>query len=312
MSDGPAQNGLVALALFVVAACGPARGGFHEQALHVHVPGLSGVTTDDEGMLWAIPEETRVLVRIDPGRRRQGLGETLQTFPLEGVPANVETEAITFVSASEGTKRFLLGTETAERRRPHDALLDVVFDGERARVEADESCHYELWGLEGIQNQGIEGICAVAGHVFAAAELTAEHEGRRYAPIGHRDARGRWTGRRLFLTSAEGKISGLTCRAVDGAIELVAIERHFGVMRLLRVVMRDDAIDLEPRVLVDLDAWLSTRDPSPNFEGVTYVGDDFALVIDDQFGRVPQAVADLWWLEHDGTGYHLDAARVRR
>ncbi len=287
--------------VLLLAGCRTAPGphGLLDQRLDTQIRGLSGLTSDGEGNLWAVAEEVRVLVRIDPGSRRGG-DEHLEVFPLVGVPEGMETEAIAWMGTDEtGVSTFMLGTETTEERRAQDTLLVTAFDGARAHVVEDLQCEYELWGLEGIRNHGIEGICHVDGHLFVAAELAPVVQGRRYAPVGHRTPDGRWLGHRMWLTSDEGKVSGLTCRRVGRDIELVAIERHFGTTRLLRATLADQVDvnqDLEPAVLVDLDGWLSGRDPSPNFEGVAWVGDDLALVVDNVFGDMPQARADLWWL----------------
>ena len=92
----------------------------------------------------------------------------------------------------------------------------------------------------------------------------------------------------LELTSEDGKIAALACRALgDEAYQIVAVERHFGVMR----VVGFDLFGSDPagsrhaaKLHVEL---VSELDGKPNLEGITF-GPDKAiwLVVDNAWRRI--------------------------
>ena len=98
---------------------------------------------------------------------------------------------------------------------------------------------------------------------------------------------------RVHLTTRTGKISALACvpaRGRAGAIDVLAVERHFEVARLLRFTVppgRGDSAPkpvLEPVVAVDLGPLLVHQE---NFEGLVWDGGrDFALVVDNDWTHV--------------------------
>ncbi|HJL04201.1 MAG TPA: SdiA-regulated domain-containing protein [Polyangiaceae bacterium LLY-WYZ-15_(1-7)] len=251
--------------------------------LDVEATGLSGLTVDGEGALWAVPEDARSLLRIDP---RTG---AIRTIPLRGVPEGAETESITWL---EG-RRFALGTERGEDGRSGDDILVVAVLEDAAHVQERILYPYGLWSLEGDHNTGIEGLCHVDGALFVAAEVVGLDRGRRFAPLARRGRNGQWTTYRLWLTTVEGKLSALACRpAGPDAVELFAIERHFGTTRVLRArvsVASTLGEDVQPEVLADLDGWIREQDPSPNFEGIALLPGRLVLVLDNRYqGRVTQ------------------------
>ena len=264
--------------------------------------GLSGLTVDDRGDLWAIPEERRELLRID-----EDDGE-VQSFPIYGIPDHLETEAIAFLSPG----RFVIGTEGNEANRPSDDILVLSFDGREARLEQMMRCPYGLWRLEAQHNRGIEGLCTFEQDILVAAEITGEVDGRRYAPLGRRTSDGRWTAYRVWLSSRKGKLAGIICeRHDDGTEHVLAIERHFGVMRLLDIPLprvapvAKTATSIEPVVLRNLDAWMRRQSPSPNFEGLARVDDDrLALLVDNQFHGQRTGPSELWFLQLDADDSH--------
>src|SRR5438477_398046 len=82
---------------------------------------------------------------------------------------------------------------------------------------------------------GSRAVGATGGRLVAASETVQTIDRRRYAPVGVMNEDG--TALRAFrlrLTSPTGAISAMTCRASPGGIEALAIERHYGVGRLLR------------------------------------------------------------------------------
>jgi hypothetical protein len=126
--------------------------------------------------------------------------------------------------------------------------------------------------------------------------MVGEEDGRRFAPVGRYDmAAERWTAFRLWLTSSTGKISALSCRTRGARIQVLAIERHFGISRLLEFdVPRDGSGgDLEPELVMDLAAEV---EGDPNLEGVTWTLDGrVVLVLDSQWGdeRSPNGLVVL-------------------
>ena len=213
--------------LFACAGCtkkepsGPGR----IVALDTDVRGLSGLTVDDHGAFWASGEDGDAVVRIDPetfGVTRYAVAEGL---------AGTDLEAMAWV---DGT-RFVLGTETQEKGRLRDVILDGRLEGERFAVASVGHLDYARWHLAAPDNRGIEGICHVDGVLVLATELVELQRGRRWAPLGMFDPKTQtWAAHRVGLTSKTGKLAAIDCRIVDGAVEALAVERHYGVSRLLR------------------------------------------------------------------------------
>ncbi|MEZ4340453.1 MAG: esterase-like activity of phytase family protein [Sandaracinaceae bacterium] len=244
--------------------------------IETDVDGLSGLTMDGEGHAIAVAERGTALVAIEDRAVR---------IPLEGVPAGIDTESIAWL----GEDRFALGTESMDESRHADLVLVVERANGRARVVDRIELPYSLLGITAEENRGIEGLCFVAdgGVLLAAMENVVERGGQRFAPLGIR--RGdRWTGRALVrLTSETGKLSALDCRRDGDAIDVLAIERHYGVMRVLRFALREGDtcegdIELTPRVIYDLAGQL---DGDPNLEGLVRDGDELVLIVDNHHGR---------------------------
>lgn len=238
--------------------------------------GLSGVTVDDAGNFWAVAEERRELVRFDaswdPTSRR--------SFKLVGVAPDLELESVEWL----GGARVALGTETDDERDA-DAVLIARIEGDRAIVEATIALPWnELYGKAAPGNRGIEGLCASGGTFIAGAEWYLTTPEGRIAPL----ARGRYhdgkidgfDALRLRLTSDKGKISALDCQHQgDGSVIVHAVERHYGVTRILRFVVpagKPQGV-IAPEVLYDLAAMDGSL---PNIEGMAIAGDRIVLVSD--------------------------------
>src|SRR6185436_11229475 len=99
------MRGLVLVAL---VACGKhhepgpidreaARGVFEELPLPGAPPGMSDLTVDDRGVLWAISERDRVVLEIE-------LGKPPVHHALDGVPDGIDTEGIAWL----GDGRFAI------------------------------------------------------------------------------------------------------------------------------------------------------------------------------------------------------------
>jgi hypothetical protein len=248
--------------------------------LDTDVVGLSGLTLDEHGAFWAPGEDGGAVIRIDPetfGVARYAVG---------GGSPKTDLEAMTWV---DGT-RFVLGTETQDKGRLRDVVLDGRLDGGRFVVASVGHLDYARWNLTAPDNRGIEGICHVDGVLVLATELVERQRGRRWAPLGMFDPKTQtWTAHRVGLTSKTGKLAAIDCRIIDGSIEALAVERHYGVSRLLRfsVPRGPQGRPIEPTVAADLSESIS---PLPNFEGLVWMKDGSAVLLtDNQYrGAAPE------------------------
>lgn len=243
--------------------------------LDTRATGLSGLTRDASGALWAVSDHGTAIVRIEP--------DTFHTriYAISGTPDGTDLEALAWVAET----RFLVGTETQQAGRATDVLLEGFLEGRRFQLHRREDFVYARWGLVASVNHGIEGLCHVDGHVILATELVDERDGRRQAPVAMLDLEtGTWTTRRIALTTDTGKLSAVGCRVIDGEIVALAVERHFGVARLLRFRLTHEPSEalIEPEVAADLSK--SIR-PLPNFEGVVWNDDGSVVLLTDNYYR---------------------------
>ncbi|MGM0576216.1 MAG: esterase-like activity of phytase family protein [Myxococcota bacterium] len=260
--------------------------GYHMRRIVLDAPsvrGLSGLTRDDRGEIWGVTERQRMLVRIHLDDA-DGLHLEGEPVALVGIPDGADAESLAWL----GEGRFALGTETT-RPRAHDEILVVQrgADGGTARVERRMDLSYEPWLLRPGDNQGIEALCDDEGALVAASEVSGSHRGRRFAPVARLDRRtGEWARYRVRLTSRTGKLAAVACRRGEGGVlEAVAIERHFGVVRLLRFELppADEAagpapVDVESRMDVDLMPFLGR---SINLEGLVWLDDGRLWLLSD-------------------------------
>ena len=253
------------------------------EILHTDLAGLSGLGADPEGRLWTVPERTRVVLplRVE-GTRVVADGKPV---PLRDVPAGADTESLAWLSS----ETLAMGTET-RARRDGDAVLLVRREEDAFRVFDRIELPYAFWGLTPEPNRGIEGLCAAGNRLVAGLEVSARRDGERDAPLAIFDLETKtWSFGWLRLTSERGKISALTCRVQDGdgtLIEVRAIERHFGVSRLLAFTLPSSMPEtpIEPKVVRSL---LEKGDGAPNYEGLAWLPDGrLVLVADNHFGRV--------------------------
>ena len=240
-------------------------------SLKTDVSGLSGLSADEHGAFWAPGEAADAVIRIDPATG------AVTRYPVSGAPEGADLEAIAWVDATQ----FVVGTETQEKGRTRDVLLKGRLDGDRFVVGQLGHLEYTLWRLTASDNHGIEGLCYTDGVLVVATELVEERDGKRWAPVGlFETAVQRWTAHRVALTTDSGKLAALDCRSVDGAIEALAVERHFGVSRLLRFRLPkgDQPHLIEPTVAADLAELV---EPLPNFEGLAWLKDGSAVLVTD-------------------------------
>lgn len=279
----------MALALVACVGCTKKepRGPGRVVSLQTDVVGLSGLTRDEHGALWVAGEDADAVLRIDP----ETFGVT--RYPVVGAPEGTDLEAMTWV---DGT-RFVIGTETQDKGRTRDVVLDGRLEGEQFRVSPIGHLEYAHWGLTAPDNHGMEGICHVDGILVVATELIEEARDRRWAPLATFDPKIQtWTAHRIALTSKTGKLAALDCRKVDGAIEALAVERHYGESRLLRfrVPQGTEGQWIEPTVVADVSKLVS---PLPNFEGLAWLADGSAvLVADNQYKGAALGPSRLYFI----------------
>ena len=241
---------------------------------------------------YLFPERQRALLQLDPpwpnanDLTQAPLRARAELRSVEGVPVDHDTEALAFLPDG----RFVLGTETPWPNRSHDDVLVVQRRGHGASVVARWPFAYAPFGLRGQSNQGLEGLCVAGNSLLVASETAGKApDGSRYAPLGLRRLQGTTGGfvpLRLPLSSATGKVSALACRAVDdGRLEVLAIERHYGVGRVVRTFVPVDAAPFAPlqaQVVVDLTELMPRL---PNYEGIAWLdGGDVLLITDNSMG----------------------------
>ena len=268
------------MTLLVLCGCSKSRqprGPGRIVTLDTDVVGLSGLSRDEHGAFWAPGEGADVVLRIDPDT----FGVT--RYPVVGAPGGTDLEALTWI---EGT-RFVLGTERKDEGRTRDVILDGRLDGGRFKVTPIGNLEYSRWALTAPDNHGIEGICHVDGVMVLATELVEEQRDRRWAPVGMYDPKTQgWTAHRVALTTDTGKLAAIDCRDAGGVVEALAVERHFGVSRLVRfrIPHGSEAQWIEAKVVADLSKLVT---PLPNFEGLAWLEDgSVALLTDNQYRGV--------------------------
>ncbi len=254
--------------------------------------GYSGLTPAADGGFWTVAElgGLQHLAWDEPART---LRADAPPLPLVGLAPGLELESVGFLKPG----LLLFGTERDEQRSSDVVLQGQVEDG-HVKLLAQVLVPYDLWSIQARSNQGVEGACVGSDDVVVAIE-TAWVDGDRWGLLGRHDPEtGAWQGYRIQLTTKTGKLSDISCRKgpIPGTIDILAIERHFDVARLLRVTLPpwDPATSLErgpatapevvdARMIVDLAALLGE---APSFAGVAWLGDTAWLLTDNHYGRV--------------------------
>ena len=254
------------------------------------VVGLSALTRDERGTLWAFAERQRTAVRLAPDR-------STATVRVAGVPQELDIEGAVWLPDG----RVALGTESDQAMRRSDSLFFARLQGDSFQVEEERRLEYEPWDMQPLGNQGIEGLCRAGDTLVLAVESVMAEGSERLAPVAlHHLGSGRFTPLAVRLTTRTGKLSALAClERPGGIIDVLAVERHFEVARLIRfAIPPDDDHDeggadfddedeeelLEPVVVADL-APLLTR--SENYEGLVWDGAaSFQLVADNDWTHV--------------------------
>lgn len=267
--------------LLVLAACG-SKGMDKERAAALFTevpvetaPGLSGLAVDDDGYLWTVAERDAkaFLIKLDNAQK-----PTVQTFPIEGIPAGLDLEAMAWL----GKGRFAFGTEGGD-----DGISTILIAEERGPrllvLDSIKIPQIKL-GLHLESNHGAEGLCGTNDTIIAAIEETATSGGKRWAPIVRIEKGVIARVHRLWLTTRTGKLSGLDCQvAADGSIQAIAVERHFEVTNLLTFALPAGEGDITPSVALDLTAVINGK---LNLEGIVWTSTGVIAVIDNQYGSI--------------------------
>ena len=242
--------------------------------------GLSDLAIDPAGRIWAVAERVRLAVRVD----RPGAGVAL--VPLLGIPDDLDVEGIAWLDS----ERLVLATESDKGARSGDALLFARLGASGIEVVERRDLDYSIWPLDPIGNQGMEGVCRAGSQLVASIETVIANREDRFAPIAVHDLEtARWTPYVVRLTTRTGKVSAVACMTRgDRSIDVLAIERHFEVARLIRFRIppgrRTARLPLEAVVVADLDAAMVHQE---NFEGLLWDGDRaISLVVDNDWTHV--------------------------
>jgi hypothetical protein len=236
--------------------------------------GLSDLARDPNGQYWTVAERGLVLVPLTIHQSTLRAGEPIA---LQQVPADVDLESMAFLPSGE----LLFGTEKHEADRPNDLLLRLR-EPRTATVSEQVSFSYEPWSLIAANNRGIEAMCSAGETILVGLEDAQTIDGARTAPLARWDPNtGTITAYRVALSSETGLLSALTCRALpSGEIEALAVERNYGVARILRVMvpLAAPAHALKPTVWLDL---AQEMDNLPNIEGIAWLDDGRLLMTTD-------------------------------
>lgn len=243
-------------------------------------PGTSDLSLDDHGHLWSIPErdhEIDEIVLVEAP-----LGVTITKHPLDGVPDGVDTESLAWL----GDGKFEIGTEGQTEATASVMHGELQANG-RITVTPDQSFTSDQLGVELSVNHGVEGLCGHGDDLIVGIESFATlPNGSRWSPIVRLHAGKVTAVQRVLLTSDRGKISALSCTfAADGTADVLAIERHYGVSRIITFTAPATAGDITPKVALDL--WPIVRDryhEKLNLEGIVKLADGRWVMVNDNQG----------------------------
>lgn len=254
-----------------------ARGVFEEMPIEAP-PGMSDLTIDDRGRIWGIAERDRQVIELE-------LGKPPIRHALDGVPVGTDTEALAWL----GDGRFAIGIEGADV--PTAGIMFAELRGDRLVATRTRTLTNTELGVKITVNHGIEALCGRSDELLAACETVGTlPDGTRWAPI-LRMRGDALTLTKLRLTTAKGKISALHCTvADDGTAQVLAIERHFGVSRILRFTIKRDDVEVTPTLEIDLQPILHD---ALNLEGIVRLPDGRLVTINDNQGRTAKGPTEL-------------------
>jgi len=257
-----------------------ARGVFEEVRIDAP-PGMSDLTLDDRGVMWAISERDRQVLELT-------LGKPPIRHALDGIPDGVDTEGLAWLAPGQ----FAIGTEGADA--PTASIMFAELRGDRLVATRTRPLGNAELGVELAVNHGIEALCGREGELLAACETVGKlPDGTRFAPIVRlRGDGGDVTSMtKLRLTTDKGKISAMTCTlADDGTAQVLAIERHYGVSRILKFTIHRDDREVTPVVVIDLQPILHD---AFNLEGIVKLPDGRMVAINDNQGATARGPTEL-------------------
>ncbi|MDQ3339700.1 MAG: esterase-like activity of phytase family protein [Myxococcota bacterium] len=267
--------------LLLVLAAGCSRDELHHEHTAKYfkelkldtAPGLSGLATDDTGGFWTVAERDLKAYRITLDAANN---PTLETLTIEGVPPKLDLEGVAWL----GGDHFALGTEGKV-----DGLATVLLAdrrGETLVVTRVIALPETKLGIDLPANHGAEGVCGYGSTIIVAIEGSGIENGKRFAPIVRITNGEIERVHRMWLSTKIGKLSALDCTiAADGTAEVIAVERHFSVTKILRFTLPTAEGDITPTEALDLGRALKSR---LNLEGIakTTSGRYFA-VVDNQW-----------------------------
>lgn len=242
-------------------------------------PGISDITVDDRGVLWAVAERDRAVIELE-------LGKSPIVHELEGLTRDLDTEAIVWL----GNGKFAFGIEGTIS--PVAAVMLGELRGNDIVITSTRSLLRDELDLAISINHGIEALCGREGELLAGIESVGRlDDGTRWAPLVR--LRGDASELvRLRLTTKKGKLSALTCTIDDdGVAQVVAIERHFGVVRLLRFTVGREDKDVTPAI--ELDLFPILRDHF-NLEGITRLPDGRLVLVNDNQNKTVDGPTQLF------------------
>jgi hypothetical protein len=280
----------LALLLLACAACGTSRADpgldtAKAAKLFDLVPidtdnGLSGIAIDDDGAIWTESERDLSVYRIVLDGTKV---KSSTRYAISGAPEQADLEAVAWL----GPGKLAFGTEGQHDSRAQVSLADIDEKHHTVAITKTIDLPADQLGLEIKPNDGVEGLCGRGDIVIAAIESSATDDHGRWAPIVRMDLKsGTIKVAKLALTSDKGKLSAVDClMGDDGTAQLVLIERHFSVTRILRADLpKDVPARIEPKIALDLGPVLNS---SLNLEGLGIMKDGrIVAVVDNQYDRI--------------------------
>ena len=243
-------------------------------------PGTSDLSLDDRGHLWSVAERDREIDEIV--LVEAPLAVTITRHPMDGVPDGVDTESLAWL----GNGKFSIGTEGQDVATAAVMTGQLQADG-RITVTPALSFTSDQLGVELVKNHGVEGLCGHGEDLIVGIESFATlPNGARWSPIVRTHAGVVTAVQRLMLTSDRGKVSALFCEfAPDGTASVTAIERHYGVSRIITFTSPTTTADITPKIALDL--WPVVRDrykQKLNLEGIVTLADARWVMVNDNQG----------------------------
>jgi len=243
--------------------------------------GASGMTTAPSGRLFAVLERDHQLFELNPSTPSSAI---VGVRGISGAPAGVDLEAVAFIDDTH----LAFGTETTNTQRTGDLILFAELGPDSVTIsEQTLKLEYAPWGLTPERNRGVEGLCHAAGVLVAAVETVGVQDGQRFAPVATFDLlQKKWTYFRVGLTTETGKLSALTCRTSPAGVEVMAIERHYEVSRLLQFTLPRgvQGQNIAATSLADVSP-IFEDGKIPNFEGLAVMSDgSLASISDNDYG----------------------------